>query len=237
MNWTTLTGVKTVAGSIANWLNNSTITSGPGGVADVIVQESTLLIYQRLRHWRMLTSPISGTLTGGPTNYTVDYIAVPSDMIEPFMFTLTGTNQQILTEKPYEDIVRYWQFDGSGNRVPQQPLIYSFNDTNIVFDSPPDQPYPYALMYYQYPPPLSGTNNTNFLTNVYPRLLRASLMLQATEWAKDSGVGTFDRTYWSQVFEAELVNAQTDASHARRATGAGAVFVGGGIPDAPPFAW
>lgn len=229
MDWITLTGVKGTPGSIADFLNNSTLAAS----SPFIVQEAESMIYRRLRHWQMLTGPIAGTLTIG-----TDSIAMPADCLEPHLLTLTGQYQGFLVQKTLHDIMSRWAYDNSGNRLQQQPIVYAFNQSNIVFDSPPDQAYPYALVYYQQPAALSASNPTNFLTTTYPRLVRAACLIIATEWTKESGAGTFDRTYWMQVFGEEIARAQAESDEARRATTAGAIFIGGGGDGGmPAVAW
>jgi hypothetical protein len=230
MDWNTLTAASTTAGSLANWVNKSTITSGAGGVADNIIQEATSMIYGKLRHWSMLTPPTAGTMTIGS-----DVIAVPSDMLEPATFMITGVYKQFLTMRTETDILALWQYDGSGNRVPQRPIVYYFNKSYIQLDSPPDQAYPYALTYFQQPAALSASNPTNFLTSRYPRLLRAACMVGVSEWTKEAGSGTFDRTYWMGITEDLIEEAQIDSDRSKRATQAAAVFVGGGLPDSGAY--
>ena len=65
--------------------------------------------------------------------------------------------------------------DGNGNRMQQQPLIYYFDQAAFRFDSPADQAYPYALIYYQQPAMLAAANDTNFLTSYCQLLLRAAV--------------------------------------------------------------
>lgn len=184
----------------------------------------------------MLTPPQLSTMTIG-----ADQIAVPSDMLEPDVFMITGVNQQWLTMKTQEEVLANWQYDSSGNRVQQQPLIYYFNQSYIQLDSPPDQQYPYLLTYYQQPAALSGSNATNFLTSRYPRLLRAACMMAGAEWTKESNQGQYDRTYWMQIAQEALDKAQSDSDRAKRATSTSAVFIGGsgstGFPIYGGYSW
>ena len=223
LTWSTLTGSNNTPGAIARWLNVSTLTSGTGGDADMIVQEATSWIYPRLRHWKMLTAPQSATMTVG-----ADQIAVPSDMLEPDFLMIAGAvsgafYQQELIQKPIDDIYRAWNYNGDGTRVQQQPMLYSFNQTYIQLDSPPDQAYPYVRTYYALPAALSSTNTTNFLTDVYPRLLRCVCMMMGAEWTKESNQGQYDRTYWTEQAMAEIAEAQAQSDRARRAIKAGAI--------------
>lgn len=224
MDYVQLTGAKGMAGSVATWVNDSRI---PGDVPEIVL-EAESWIYRRLRHWRMLTPPVGGTLTTGQ-----DYIPLPTDCLEPFQMWTTGNYQQCISQRTPQEVLANWAFDGSGNRVQQQPLMFYFNQLNIYFDSPPDQAYAYVLQYYQQPQPLA-VSISNFLTQTYPRLVRCACMAAATEWMKDSGQGQFDRTYWDTLAQDEIEKAQTESDRARRGTMAGAMLVGGGISSQFP---
>jgi len=219
MDYTQLTASRTTPGSIAAWLNSSRIQAD----TPEIVLEAESWIYRRLRHWRMLTAPIPGMLTTGE-----DFIPLPADCLEPFQMWTTGNFQQCISQRTPQEVLANWCFDGQGNRVQQQPMMFYFDQLNIYFDSPPDQAYAYVLQYYQQPAPLA-VSISNFLTQTYPRLLRCACMAAACEWEKDSGQGNFDRTYWDQLAQDEIEKAQTESDRARRGTMAGALLVGGGV--------
>lgn len=217
LTWNILTGSSSTAGAIARWLNKSTLSSGAGGDADLILQEATSWIFARLRHHKMLTAPISATMVVG-----ADQIAVPADMLELDFIMIAGVvsgtfYQQEIEQKPINQIYRSWAYDGTGVRIQQTPLIYSFNQTYIQLDQQPDLAYPYVYTYYQLPAALSGDNATNFLTTFYPRLLRCVCMMMGAEWTKESNQGQFDRTYWEQQALDELNAAQAQSDRARRA--------------------
>lgn len=230
LTWNTLTGSTNTAGALARWLNKSTLSSGAGGDADLILQEATSWIYARLRHWKMLSAPVSGTMTAGQ-----DTVVVPSDLLTPDFFKFSGlVNGSVyvneIPEIDINDIYRRWQYDSTGARVQQQPVAYGLNGTNIQFDSPPDLAYPYIYTYFQQPAALSGNNSTNFLTTFYPRLLRAVCMMMGAEWVKESNQGQFDRTYWAQQAQAELDAAQAQSDMARKTRG-------GMVEDMPMGGW
>lgn len=197
--------------------------------AAAIVQEAESAIYRRLRHWRMLSIPTTGTMTVGN-----DFITMPIDFLEPFKLFVTGVNQLYMSQKTVDDVYLSWSYDQNGARISQQPLIYSFDGTRIFFDSLADLAYPYVLIYYQQPLALSGSNTTNWLTNTYPRLLRCACMTAACEWLKESGQGTFDRTYWAQQTAAEILNAQSESDRARRGVVDFGYGIGGGNPGLLP---
>lgn len=230
LTWSMLTGSTSTAGSIARWVNKTTLSSGAGGDADLILQEATGSIYGKLRHWRMLTEPQTGTMVIG-----TDAIAVPSDMIEPDLLMITGTSMLTLWQKTPNEVYSRWTYDSSGARVQQIPTVFSFNKSYIQLDSQPDQAYPYILTYYQRPADLSSTNETNFLTDEYPRLIRTAVMMAAAEWTKENNQGQYDRTYWEQQFAAELQMAQQQADRARRGSMEGIVFQGGAATGGWPY--
>lgn len=227
--WNILTGSTSTAGSISRWLNKSTLTSGPGGDADLILSEAISWISLRLRHWAQLTAPIRGTMAIGAGS---DQIALPLGMQEFDAVWIAGVvggqfYQQKLTQIAPNAIYQSWQFDGNGNRIAQTPLVYSFNQTYIQLDSPPDLAYPYYTTYYADIPDLSSTNPTNFLTTSYQRLLRVTTMMLGAEWAKESNQGQYDRTYWLQQATDELNEAQAQSDTARRAQVSVPTYPGG----------
>lgn len=219
MDYNQLVAGKGVPGSISTWVNDSRI---PNDTPEIVL-EAESWIYRRLRHWKMLTTPIAGTLVIGQDN-----IPNPADMLEPFFLVITGQFQQTIVQKTPQEVILNWAYDGNGNRVQQQPIMFYFDQANLNFDSPPDQAYPYAFVYFQQPAPLAQSIS-NFLTQTYPRLMRCACMAAATEWMKDSGQGTFDRTYWDQLAMDEIEKAQMESDRAKRGTVAGAVLIGGGV--------
>jgi len=219
INYTTLIGDTTVDGSIAKWLNHSAIAS----VADTIVVEAESAIYRSLRHWRMLTST-TGTLTANTQGVTqINTLALPADYLEDKVLYITGTNYQKMTRRTMEEIIASYSYASNGYLIVQQPMWYFNDQSNFVFDSASDQAYPYLLYYYQQPASLS-TSGTNWLTQFYPRLLRAACCAAATEFMKDMGQGNFDRNYWNQIFLAALVDAQSESDRHHRAQEIGMIL-------------
>jgi len=225
--WNMLTGSTTTPGAIARWLNKSTLTSGPGGDADLILSEANSWISTRLRHWRQLTAPVPGTMVVG-----TDQITLPTDVQELDCIWIAGVvsgqfYQQQITQIEPNQLYQSWNFSGSGARVPQTPTLYAFNQTYIQLDSPPDLAYPYFTTYYQEIADLSETNPTNFLTTTYQRLLRVTTMMLGAEWAKESNQGQYDRTYWTQQAQDELQQVQEQSDQARRAQVSAPNYPGG----------
>lgn len=220
ISYMTLVGASTVDGSIANWLSHGAIQAS----ADTIVAEAESWIYRRLRHWRMLTSA-TGTFTSNPggTPTVTDYIPIPADYLEDKLLYVTGINYQKMTRRTLEEVIAAYGYDGNGYRIVQQPVWYFNDQTNIKFDSPPDQAYPYLLYYYQQLDSLQSSG-TNFLTKFYPRLLRAACCTEAAEFMKDAGSGNYDRTYWAQMAQDELDKAQMESDHSQRSIDIGMIL-------------
>jgi hypothetical protein len=232
ITWQTLVGPRTQAYSIANIIGDTNIATTPE-LADQIQTEAFDMIWRRLRHWRMMPAPVTGALT-----IASDKAAIPTDMLEPAFYVITGTYSQELVQKPYQDVIGAWNFDGSGNRVQQQPMIYYFDQASFRFDSPADQAYPTALLYYQQPAPLSATNQTNFVCQYCERLLKTALMLAAAEWTKLlQAAQPIDRQYWDQAFEREAQRVQAESDRSHRAIEAGAQFSRGINAGLPVYSW
>lgn len=226
MDYAQLTGPKGTPGAISTWTNNSRIQQD---VAEIVL-EAESWIYRRLRHWRMMSAPLTGALVSGSDN-----LALPGDGLEPIMLVLTGTTQAEIVQKTPQDVIGAWAFDGTGARVQQQPQYYYFDQSAFRFDSPADQAYPYALLYFQQPAPLA-TTVSNFLTETYPRLLRCAVMAAACEWLKDFGQGDAGREYYDVRAMAEIDKAQEESDRARGRVVASAVIVGGaGFAGLPPY--
>ena len=230
MDYVTLTSAKGTPGSLADWVNDSRIQND----APFIIEEAQSNIYRILRHWQMMPPPVQGTMTqNSPT------LTYPADMLEPnvmWILPCTGTRSDGTTitvgmtsvdQKTAQDVINQYQYDSSFNRVSQTPTMFWFDNTAFNFDSPADIAYSYLLLYYQQPALLSASNPTNFLTARYQRLMRCAIMLGAVEWLKESGQGTFDRTYWQQQFDKKIEEAQMESDRARRGTIAGPVYIGG----------
>ena len=69
--------------------------------------------------------------------------------------------------------------------TPGTPYWWAIWDEQIKFDQAFFQTTLCRLQYFRSPPLLSSTNQTNFLTNRYPKLLRIACMAAAAEFMKD----------------------------------------------------
>ena len=84
--------------------------------------------------------------------------------------------------RSYEYIRNYWQNDTETD----QPKFYAdYNYNNWLFGPTPDLAYPFEAIYYELPPLLSTTNQTNWLTEYAPQMLLYATLLEATPFLKN----------------------------------------------------
>lgn len=222
MDYVTLTGAKTVNGSIAQWVNHADAQNA----AATILEEAESFIYRRLRHWRMITEA-TGVMVANQdyllisafTNYLEDKVLRFNGIVNNMVYS-----DRIL-RKTIEQVKAAYGYDSSGARVAQTPTIFYNNGTQLKFDSPPDLAYPYELAFYQQPAALSASNTTNWLTATYPRLVRVACLAGATEFMKDAGQGNYDRTYWETLAEGEIAVAMMESDRQQRSLEVGAIMI------------
>jgi hypothetical protein len=208
MDYNTLIGAGTTAGSLANWANSTAVT----GAAPTILEEAQGWVYSRLRHWQMITST-SGTATASTTALTL-----PTNFLEDKKLRITGTAAMTLTRKPLQNVIDAQTYDSTGARVANAPSYYANDGSNLQFDTMTDQAYPFTLWFYGRPALLgtASASSTNFLTGKYPRLLRCAAMIGVCEFMKDNGAGAYDKSYWETEAEKELSNAQRESDMHQR---------------------
>lgn len=108
----------------------------------------------------------------------------------------TGTgnaNRTFLLTRAYEYLRSYWPNESAT----ATPLFYSDYDyTHWLIAPTPDQAYPFEVMYYELPPLLDDTIQTNWLTEYAPQLLLYGTLLEATPFLKnDERIGTWQSFY------------------------------------------
>lgn len=119
--------------------------------------QSGVSVYQKPDLWRDTISMNYGTGTGNNTRN--------------FLFT-----------RSYEYLRSYWPDDTQT----APPLFYAdYNYQHWVLAPTPDQDYPIEILYYQIPPLLDDTNQTNWLTEYAPNLLLYGTLVEATPFVKD----------------------------------------------------
>ena len=113
-----------------------------------------------------------------------------------FNITDTSGNQDPVLKRSYEYCVNY----GQNSSGPSQPQFYSDVDWDHWYLSPtPDQGYSFQALYYQRIPPLSSTNQTNWLTQNSPNTLLYGTLLQAMQFLKNDQRTIFQQKYSESI--------------------------------------
>lgn len=172
-SYTTLVADKDTDGSIKQFVNDSTIPSA------IVLTQAQHFIYTRLRVGQMLTTT-TGTISSGSTN-----LALPDRYLSPLSFRITTPDQRTLTSVEPERLWDAIAYTTAGAREEGPPASFARIGTNFEFDYKADQAYTYSLLFYQQPAALSGSNETNFLTDRYLPLLYAACEGYAYDFKKD----------------------------------------------------
>lgn len=98
-----------------------------------------------------------------------------------------------LFPRSYEYCRLYWPDEDTT----EQPRFYAdYNYFNWLFSPTPDAAYPFEVLYYELPPLLDSTNQTNWSTDYAPNALLHSCLLQCTRFLKnDERIPTWQQTY------------------------------------------
>lgn len=102
-------------------------------------------------------------------------------------------NRTPLFTRSYEYCRSYWPNESQTD----QPCFYADYDyTHWLIVPTPDQAYPFEILYYELPPLLSDSIQTNWLTEYAPQLLLYGALLEATPFLKnDERIPTWQQYY------------------------------------------
>ena len=102
-------------------------------------------------------------------------------------------NRQTLYTRDYEYCRSYWPNESETST----PLFYAdYNYDNWLVAPTPDEAYPFEVLYYELPPLLDDSTQTNWLTEYAPQLLLYGTLLEATPFLKnDERIGTWQQYY------------------------------------------
>lgn len=102
-------------------------------------------------------------------------------------------NRTTLYTRDYEYCRSYWPNESETST----PLFYSdYNYDNWLVAPTPDAAYPFEVLYYELPPLLDESTQTNWLTEYAPQLLLYGTLLEATPFLKnDERIGTWQQYY------------------------------------------
>jgi len=103
----------------------------------------------------------------------------------------SGVKMPIFLRK-YEYLSNYWP----NNTSTSAPLFYADTDWDHWYIAPtPDQAYNFEVLYYERLPPLSSTNQTNWLTRNAPNVMLYGTLLQAMPYLKNDQRVIFQQKY------------------------------------------
>jgi hypothetical protein len=105
----------------------------------------------------------------------------------------SNTKRQTLFTRDYEYMRNYWPDEAET----AQPVFYGDYDYNHWLIAPtPDAAYPFEILYYELPPLLDDSVQTNWLTEYAPQLLLYGTLVEATPFLKnDERIATWQQYY------------------------------------------
>lgn len=171
MDYTTLIGDVGTAGSIKYHANFARLDAA--GILD----EAQKWIYKKLRVAEMVTSE--------DVTIAQDAIsaALPARYLDPILFAIPGYCRRLR----YTDLERFkanLAYDDSAVLPVAMPTRWAREGTTALFNHKADQAYTGRLTFYQQPEALGASNQTNWLTEKYPTLLRRACLRFAAEERK-----------------------------------------------------
>lgn len=194
MSYATLTADKDTAGSIKEWVNNSTIPSAS------IVSKAEAMLYQHMRV-REMKAVATGTIALDAT--TIDLSALT--MQEPINLRTigdSGSDIAILDEEHWASRTHVNASQVLDEGQPSEAMV--LGDT-VYLNYKSDAAYEYRLTYFRRLPALSATD-TNFLTSRYPHILEAACFYWAYSFMKDRQ----EADHWLQVTMASVDKANEE---------------------------
>lgn len=105
----------------------------------------------------------------------------------------SNTQRKTLFTRDYEYLRSYWPDESQTS----EPIFYSDYDYSHWLIAPtPDAAYPIEILYYELPPLLDDTTQTNWLSEYAPQLLLYGTLLEATPFLKnDDRIATWQQYY------------------------------------------
>jgi hypothetical protein len=102
-------------------------------------------------------------------------------------------NRVPIFARAYEYLRAFWPNESTE----AQPQYYAdYNYSNWLIAPTPDQEYPFEVLYYELPPLLDDSIQTNWLTEYAPQVLLYGTLLEATPFLKnDERIGTWQSFY------------------------------------------
>lgn len=183
MNFTTLTGLKSVTGSIKYFVNHNEVP------AEEILTSAQGLIYSYLRTREMIVRAVGTIATGATT------LAIPAACREPMALYRGGSYKGKIRLIDQEHFAARTGEDENGDVYAGTPTEATYDASLFYLNAEADQDYPYRLWYMGTPAALSVSNETNFLTTKFPHLLEAACKHYAFHHRGESD----DARHWLEI--------------------------------------
>lgn len=173
-SFSTLTGAKSTAGSIADWVNHSSVPS------TTILTEAQAWIYTRLRAREMR---VSAEIT---ISASASSASLPDRYVQPIGLKLYEDSVPLrFTDEDSLETMR--SRTSAGVIASGRPTAWSVFDELLQFDVLASEEYKGRFIYYESKAALAASpNETNFLTDRYPALLRQVCLAFAYEYRKNT---------------------------------------------------
>jgi hypothetical protein len=146
-----------------------------------------------------------GTATAGATA-----IDLPTRFLEAKKLEFTSPTNVNLIPRPLHSIEAARSYVGTTTVLSTSvPSEYTLLGTRAAFPSALDQQYIWRFVFYQQPAALSTATGTNFLTDMYPRILSGACKMLIYE-----GIGVRnmeERRYWRSVTVDAISAANAEA--------------------------
>lgn len=187
MDYTTLVGAKTLAGSIKYLINYSEIDAA--GI--MAAAESAIYARLRVRDMRKVTTL---DITLGATS-----VDLPADWLSPISLKLRYRADLIL--RPPGKMSDYRNYDETTSALLEGlPTNVFLSASKLELDVKADAAYTIDAVYYAKPDALSDSNTTNFLTTDLGHILRNKVLELAHQERKEFDTA---RTY-RQLYEVDM---------------------------------
>lgn len=168
-SYTTLIGAKSVAGSILNWTNVTRVDPATclafaeasliGGMPIPGTDRSMALRVREMLVTSAIALAQNASTAPLPTRF-LDPVGLRDD-----------TNNGYLTNLPQIQMLGHRSYDENGDLYTGTPEYFSIYNELINFEVAAEAATDYTILFFQRPAPLSGSNETNFLTDRYPQML------------------------------------------------------------------
>lgn len=133
-------------------------------------------VYQKPNRWRETVSINIGTNVGSATTYNTRQIVLP---------------------RSYEYCRTYWP-NATETGTPKYYADYGYN--HVIFVPTPSDTFPWEMNYWQLPPPLDDTTQTNFFTEYTPNALLDGTLVRAFNYLKNPE----QASVWQAAFDRDM---------------------------------